>query len=234
VPGRRDHDGAGTDLIMTVRGGLAARLVLVLAAAVVLPLLQAAPADAATTLYRVEQRLAALGYPTGKVDGVQTSWTRQALCAWRETHGMSVGRWSMTAADARSVLAARTRPSTSRSNGLYVNVKCQILYQVVGHGYRRIVRVSTGMAGYRTPTGTGYVWRKWPGWHRSSLYAASMYDSIYWRRDRPGVALHGSVSDSLVKSYPASHGCIRVPRAAITAIYRETRIGTKVVVYGRW
>jgi len=195
----------------------------------------AGSAEAASASYRVEARLRTLGYPTGTVDGVVTVRTRQALCAWRETHGLPVGRHGLTSRDAASVLAATRRPATSRSDGLYINRTCQILYQVVDHRYRRIVRVSTGKRGYRTPSGTGHVWRKRPGWHTSSRYqGARMYDSIYFRRDRPGVALHGSASNALVKPYPASHGCVRVPRPQIHRIFRETPIGSKVVVYGRF
>lgn len=189
-------------------------------------------AHAASTAYRVEYRLRKLGYNPGTVDGVITTRTRQALCAWRETHGLPVGRYSLTSRDSDSVLAATSRPATTRSNGLYVNKTCQVLYQVVDHKYRRIVWVSTGKLGYETPNGTGYVWKKWAGWHTSSIYSgAQMYDSIYFRRDRPGIALHGSISNDLVKSYPASHGCVRVWRPQIHYIFQETPIGRKVVVY---
>ena len=61
-----------------------------------------------------------------------------------------------------------------------------------------------------------------------------MYDAIYFRRDHPGIALHGSVSNSLVHSYPASHGCVRVWRPDIHQIFLETPIGTRVVVYGAY
>ena len=189
-------------------------------------------AMAYSTAYRVEYRLNHLGYKVGAVDGVITTRTRQALCAWRETHGMRVGRYDLTSRDTQSILAATRRPSTNRSNGLYINKTCQILYQVVDHKYRRIVWISTGKPGFETPNGTGYVWRKWAGWHNSSIYEdASMYDSIYFRRDRPGIALHGSVSNSLVSPYAASHGCIRTWRPQIHYIFQETPIGRKVVVY---
>jgi lipoprotein-anchoring transpeptidase ErfK/SrfK len=190
------------------------------------------PAMAASTAYRVEYRLNHLGYKVGAVDGVITTRTKQALCAWRETHGLRVGRYDLTSRDTQSILGATKRPSTRRSNGLYINKTCQILYQVVDHKYRRIVWISTGKPGFETPNGTGSVWKKWPGWHNSSIYEdAQMYDSIYFRRDRPGIALHGSVSNDLVRPTPASHGCIRVWRPQIHYIFQETPIGRKVVVY---
>ena len=119
--------------------------------------------------------------------------------------------------------------------GAYVNKTCQILYQVGDHNYRRLVRVSTGAPGYETPSGTGRVWRKWAGWHEKSLYEDGwMYDSLYFRTDHPGIALHGSAGNSLVKTYPASHGCVRVWRPDIQEIFAETPIGTIVTVYGRF
>ncbi len=215
--------------------GRRATAIVVAMLSLVFVVLPAGSAGAASTAYRVEARLRDLGYPTGTVDGVITVRTRQALCAWRETHRLPVGRYTLTSRDASSVLAATRRPTTSRSNGLYINKTCQILYQVVDHRYRRIVRVSTGKPGYGTPSGTGYVWRKWAGWHTSSIYGdARMYDSIYFRRDRPGIALHGSASNDLVKPYPASHGCVRVWRPQIHSIFLETPIGRKVVVYGSY
>lgn len=229
-----DRDRAPGHALAVVRRWVTVLVTAILASA---GMLIAVPhsAEAASTAYRVEYRLMRLGYNPGAVDGVITSRTRQALCAWRETHGLRIGRYTLISRDTASVLSATSRPTTSRSNGLYVNKTCQILYQVVDHKYRRIVWVSTGKPGYDTPNGTGYVWKKWAGWHTSSIYSgAQMYDSIYFRRDRPGIALHGSISNDLVKPYPASHGCVRVLRPKIHYIFQETPIGRKVVVYGSY
>jgi len=191
-------------------------------------------ARAGTTLL-VERRLASLGYPTGTVDGVVSVRTRQALCAWRDLHGLSSSRAGLGPVLASSILSASDSRWVSRANGLYINKTCQVLIQVVNHRYRRIVWVSTAMPGYTTPSGTGRVWRKWAGAHESSLYSdAWMFDSMYFRRDHPGIAMHGSASNSLVHSYPASHGCVRVWRPTIHSIFNETPIGTRVVVYGSY
>jgi lipoprotein-anchoring transpeptidase ErfK/SrfK len=231
---RTDRDRAAGHAFAVVRRWVTVLLTTILASAGILITVPHS-AQAASTAYRVEYRLKRLGYNPGTVDGVITSRTRQALCAWRETHGLRIGRYTLTSRDTASVLSATSRPTTSRSNGLYVNKTCQILYQVVDHKYRRIVWVSTGKPGYDTPNGTGYVWKKWAGWHTSSIYSgAQMYDSIYFRRDRPGIALHGSISNDLVKPYPASHGCVRVLRPKIHYIFQETPIGRKVVVYGSY
>ena len=184
---------------------------------------------------RVERQLDKLGYPVGDIDGDITTRAKQALCAWRETHGMPVSRGGLTLADAYSVLNATKAPVPTREPGIYVNKSCQILYQIVGKTYKRIVWVSTGASGYETPNRTGKVWRKWAGAHESSLYEdAYMYDALYFLRDRPGIALHGSRVNSLVRPYPASHRCVRVMRPEIHQIFADTPIGTKVQVYGEY
>ncbi|HEU4946302.1 MAG TPA: L,D-transpeptidase family protein [Kribbella sp.] len=189
----------------------------------------------ASLALQVEQKLDSFGYPVGDVDGTITRRARQALCAWRETNGLPVSRGRLTTEDIRSVLLATKRPVATRPPGLYISKTCQVLFQVVDNTYRRIVWVSTGALGYETPSGTGTVWRKWAGAHESSLYdGAYMYDSIYFLKNRPGIALHGSRVNSLVKSYPASHSCVRVMRPQIHEIFAETPIGTRVSVYGEY
>jgi lipoprotein-anchoring transpeptidase ErfK/SrfK len=184
---------------------------------------------------QVEAKLDALGYPVGDVDGDITKRAKQALCAWRETNGMPVSRDGLTAADVRSVLTATKRPAATKEPGIYVNKTCLVLYQIVGKEIRRIVWVSTGGPGYETPNRTGKVWRKVAGAHESSLYEdAFMYDSLYFLKNRPGIALHGSRVNSLIKTYPASHRCVRVMRPQIHQIFAETPIGTKVQVYGKY
>jgi lipoprotein-anchoring transpeptidase ErfK/SrfK len=185
----------------------------------------------------VERKLDSWGYPVGDVDGEITKRARQALCAYRETAGLPISRGPLTAADIKSVLSATSKPvpGKSKSTGIYVNKTCLVLYQVVNNTYRRIVWVSTGGPGYETPNRTGKVWRKWAGAHESSLYEdAYMYDSLYFLKDRPGIALHGSRVNSLIKTYPASHRCVRVMRPQIHQIFKETPIGTKVQVYGKY
>ncbi|GAA1576655.1 hypothetical protein GCM10009789_32620 [Kribbella sancticallisti] len=199
------------------------------------PTKPAKPRPPAAYAKQVEAKLDALGYPVGDVDGDITKRAQQALCAWRETHGMPISRGGLTMADVRSVLRANRKPVATKEPGIYVNKTCQVLYQVVGTTYKRIVWVSTGAPGYDTPNRTGKVWRKWAGAHESSLYDdAYMYDSIYFLKDRPGIALHGSRVNTLIKTYPASHRCVRVMRPQIHEIFGETAIGTKVQVYGKY
>jgi lipoprotein-anchoring transpeptidase ErfK/SrfK len=184
---------------------------------------------------KVEQKLEKLGYPVGDADGDITMRARQALCAWRETNGLPITRKGLSLDDAYSVINATAKPTPTRADGIYVNKTCQVLYQIVNKQYKRIVWISTGAPGYDTPNRTGKVWRKWAGAHESSLYDdAFMYDSLYFLKDRPGIALHGSRVNSLIKPYPASHRCVRVLRPQIHEIFADTPIGTTVSVYGKY
>ncbi len=185
--------------------------------------------------YLVERKLQALGVPVGVVDGVPDARTYQALCAWRDLTGRTPSRDGLRPSLTRSVMSARHLPRPDRSDGIYVNKTCQMLFQVVDRKYRRIVWASTGKPKFDTPVGTGAVFRKLEGPIESTLYPeAYMYDPMFFLTSRPGIALHGSVSNSLVLPYPASHGCIRVWRPAIHRIFDETPLGTKVRVYGSY
>ena len=183
----------------------------------------------------VEQQLARFGYPVGAVDGTIDARARQALCAWRDVQGQKATRNGVTNAIARSILNAPRAPRANRIDGLYVSKTCQVLFQVVHGRYRRIVWASTGMPGLDTPSVVGAIFRKVDGPVESTLYpGAFMYWPMFFNPARPAIALHGSVSNDLVLPYPASHGCIRVWRPDIHAIFNESPLGTRVVVYGRY
>jgi lipoprotein-anchoring transpeptidase ErfK/SrfK len=188
-----------------------------------------------TVLKSVEKKLDDLGLPVGTVDGNITTRTDQALCAWRDMNNLKITRKGVDVPLATSILAATKKPRANRPDGIYVDKTCQVLLQVVNGKYKRIVWVSTAGHGYDTPNGTGHVFRKIAGWHESSLYKdAYMYDAMYFRTDRPGIALHGSVTNNLVHTYPDSHGCVRVWRPDIAKIFAETKMGTLVKVYGKY
>jgi len=87
-----------------------------------------------------------------------------------------------------------------------------------------ISTVSTGKPGHRTPTGVFTILQKQVE-HYSSLYDSApmpFMERLTW----DGVALHGGS----LPGYPASHGCIRLPKAFAEKLYGETRLGMTVVV----
>jgi lipoprotein-anchoring transpeptidase ErfK/SrfK len=87
--------------------------------------------------------------------------------------------------------------------------------------------VSTGKRGHVTPTGTFRILQK-KVHHRSSKYdnAPMPYmQRLTWY----GIALHAGH----VPGYPASHGCIRLPRSFAKKLYKMTDYGTSVTVTKR-
>lgn len=95
------------------------------------------------------------------------------------------------------------------------------------NGFVTRTRVSTGMAGHRTPTGVFSIIGK-SRWHRSNIYSGApmpFMQRITWS----GVAMHAGV----VPGYPASHGCIRLPAGFAPQLFGMTRMGARVVVSPR-
>jgi lipoprotein-anchoring transpeptidase ErfK/SrfK len=74
-----------------------------------------------------------------------------------------------------------------------------------------------------TPRGTFTVPRKIEGWRLSKLGLLYYPNYIY-----NVVANNGS---PLIKTYPDSHGCIRIPMFAAKEMSEMTSVGTLVVVY---
>jgi len=87
-----------------------------------------------------------------------------------------------------------------------------------------ITTVSTGRAGHLTPTGVFMVLQKHVR-HFSSIYDNAPMPYMQ-RLTWGGVALHGGI----LPGYPASHGCIRLPKEFARLLYGETHLGMTVMV----
>ncbi len=76
--------------------------------------------------------------------------------------------------------------------------------------------VSTGQAGYSTPSGTYTATSMNEIWYSKQWDNAPMPHSIFFRKD--GYAIHGTYeAKSLGK--PASHGCVRISRENAATLY---------------
>ena len=93
--------------------------------------------------------------------------------------------------------------------------------------------VSTGQAGYSTPSGTYTATSMNEVWYSKEWDNAPMPHSVFFRKD--GYAIHGSYE---VKNLgrPASHGCVRISPPNATTLYALVKkIGlknTEVVLTG--
>ena len=84
--------------------------------------------------------------------------------------------------------------------------------------------VSTGVPGHPTPQGVFSVIQK-NLHHRSNIYSDApmpYMQRITWS----GVAMH----EGKLPGYPASHGCIRLPREFAQRLWGITRIGARVII----
>lgn len=99
------------------------------------------------------------------------------------------------------------------------------------HVYRNGLRIavstcSTGKKGHSTPTGVFAILEKDKN-HRSSTYNNAPMPNMN-RLTWSGVALHAGN----LPGYPASHGCVRLPRKFSELLFSLTHVGTPVIIAG--
>jgi hypothetical protein len=181
-----------------------------------------------------EQRLADLGYWTGRIDGRWDVASRHALIAFQKVEGLKrTGR--LTRAHFEILLNAN-RPTPRETGEAHVEVDLirQVLFIVDDAGtITRILPVSTGNGkpfrseGWTrdaiTHPGRYKVYIKIPGWKKSPL--GRLYYPVYFM---VGTAIHGYPS---VPVKPASHGCIRIPMFAAKEFYKMTPMEMPVIVH---
>jgi len=183
----------------------------------------------------LQERLAALGYWLGGVDGQFGDLTRQAVVAIQKVAGLS--RDGICGPRTWSRVRAGTRPSARSAEGHVVEIgkTAQTLLIVDSGVVKRIYNTSTG-SNQRylhdeawhiavTPSGTFEVFRRLDGWRnspRGSLYRPQCFNG--------GVAVHGYTS---VPSTPASHGCCLVSLPAMDNLWGVggMQVGGSVMVY---
>lgn len=232
-----------TDLALNVGKFLWVRRISIIAVTVSLlsPLFGTSSASAVSVSNtQVEVALSRAGYPVGRVNGFFDQKTRRALCAWRDLTGQRASRNYPTPSE-RVLLVQTTHPVPTRRLALGLNVSrtCQALTWVrenpttKARYIQAIFEVSTGMATHPTPKGLFKIYSQFNGWQESKLYpGAMMYRPKYFYH---GYALHGSATDALVHTYPASHGCTRMLHRSIDQLWtNKVGIGTQVFIYGDW
>ena len=188
--------------------------------------------DAVTLL---QQKLTALGYWAGQVDGNFGDVTQQAVFALQKAAGLP--RSGAVTAETEAALNAGTRPTAKSTSGKLIEVDLThglLLFVADGH-VDYAINDSTGggyvyyQDGQRdvaiTPKGKFTTFRVVNGPDRSPLGLLIRPRYFY-----EGFAIHG---DDYVPAQPVSHGCVRVSAAAINWIWDNNLdpIGTTVWVY---
>jgi lipoprotein-anchoring transpeptidase ErfK/SrfK len=197
---------------------------------------QSVPAQKMSAL-EVEQRLNDLGYWITKVDGKRDDSTRQAIIAFQKVEGRK--RTGVLSAADMELLGNAVRPTPKFATGpahVEVDISRQVLFYVNGDGVvQKIVSVSTGNEKKYFDQGEWQVAHTTRGnfkvqWKYNGVRKASLGDLYYPSYFNGGIAVHGSPS---IPPYPASHGCVRVPRFAERTLFKMMPVGTPVMVYDK-
>lgn len=124
-----------------------------------------------------------------------------------------------------TTLASQSFAGDGGSLQIYVSKAEQTLTVYDGDQVVATSHVSTGKPGHSTPSGIFSILEK-QRYHESNLYSSAPMPWMQ-RLTWSGVALHESNS---VPNYPASHGCVRLPRAFAKALYQMTERGAHVII----
>ncbi len=183
---------------------------------------RAAPGSRGPAVLRLQERLGALGYVVGR-RGRLDARTARAVLAFRKVAGLARTS-SADVAVFRALAQGRgAYPVRFPRHGRHVEADLSLqVIALVGAGGKveRIYPISSGAPVTPTVLGSFRFYRKDPGTN-----AIGMVHSSYFIR---GYAIHGYAS---VPTYPASHGCLRVPIPDALAIFRWVRLGGRIDVY---
>lgn len=182
----------------------------------------------------LDKTLNAISYPAGMKDGKFDYRTLQAVYAFEKVHGLTRDGVVTPSQMTQIALARRPRtPERGPRNFVDVDVSRQVLFEVRNRRVVHTLPVSTGNEEYyevdgerykaHTPRGEFKIERKIRGKRVSRL--GTLYDPSYFIG---GYAFHGSPS---VPTYPASHGCIRIPMYQSRAFHDRNPIGTYVFIH---
>ena len=173
--------------------------------------------DTGEAVAAVQRRLTELKFDPGPADGVFGVGTMYAVQGFQKLNGMAPD--GKVGPAVQQALASPKAPQPMIPNGgadrVEVDLRTQLLYVYKGGALRLISHVSTGNderycvqgdCNNRAITPVGAFRFKWrySGWRESRL--GKLYNPVYFTNS--GVAVHGSTS---VPTYPASHGCVRIP-----------------------
>jgi len=123
-----------------------------------------------------------------------------------------------------AVLAKSNRSNTE----VVIDVGAQRVFLLVNGMIGLEAPISSARAGKHTPRGTFTVTERVRSGKISTLYDVEM---PYWMRLNQTVY---GVHAGYLPGYPASAGCVRLPKVAAQVIYDNTRSGTKVKIMSRW
>jgi peptidoglycan hydrolase-like protein with peptidoglycan-binding domain len=173
----------------------------------------------------LQERLAKLHFlPKSAVDGVNGYRTQQAVLAFQAWNDL--GRDGVVGPQTTAALASAHRPKPHAggpARRIEVYREKGVALLIEHNKTKRAIHVSSGARGTPTPPGTFKVFRKelksWSVPFQVWLPYASYFNQ--------GIAFHEYPD---VPTFPASHGCVRVPAPEAKGVYEFASLGTVVVV----
>lgn len=169
----------------------------------------------------LQRRLASLGFTT-PVSGNFDAATGRAVLAYRKTNNLGRTEYAGPNVYSKIFRGRGAFKPRSKRRGRHVEFDWsrQVLALVKNGRAYAVYHSSSGTAATPTVFGTFRFYRKQPG--KNSL---GMVDSNYFIG---GYAIHGYHT---VPTYPASHGCLRVPIPNAAEIDRRIKLGQRMIVY---
>lgn len=180
------------------------------------------PGQRGPVVWLLQRDLASLRYAV-PLSGVVESGTENALIAYRKVTGLprvpSAGPRVFDLLDRRKGSFHVRFPGDGRH--VEANLTQQVLAEIDPHGrVYRIYTISSGKPSTPTVLGRFSVYLKTPGTNSEGM----VYSNYFIR----GYAIHGYAE---VPTYPASHGCLRLPIEDAVPVYDWVRVGTVVDTY---
>lgn len=111
---------------------------------------------------------------------------------------------------------------------MIVSIATQRIYLVKGNQVAFDTPISSAVIGFRTPRGSFAIKEMIRIGKISNIYKCPM---PFWMR--MGETEFG-IHEGMLPGYPASHGCIRMPRESAQFIFDNVKVGTPVEVVNSW
>jgi len=147
-----------------------------------------------------------------------------SLTSNTDKHGLD--RVTTSTTQNRNLDVLTKKPSSeTMPRWIAVSLKDQSLKLYQGLEVIEHSNISSGKSGHATPTGIFSILGK-KKFHKSNIYSNAPMPFMQ-RLTWSGIALHESNS---VPSYPASHGCVRLPNGFAKKLFGQTKHGIHVII----
>ena len=169
----------------------------------------------------LQRRLKDLGYVT-PINGHYGGSTARAVLAFRKVNGYARTTTAGSSVYRRLARGAGGFKLRYPKAGKHVEFDWSRQVLVLARGSRPQIVLHTSSGHPATPTvfGKYRFYRKHPGYNAKGMYYSSYFVG--------GYAIHGF---SPVPTYPASHGCLRIPIASAKRVYGWVSLGDPIYTY---